>query len=716
MNKMKTSLKLLAGLSAGAVLLLSCAKVQEEDPQETAAAPEANVPEPDETPAREGYWYEKVGVCVGAGSKVSFDENTGKFTWQGNEKVLVQRSGGTAYEATVSTVGSAAEITVELAEGETRSGFAYYPANIGNASAALRSLDVTLPSKYGSPGSDNYIYPYAPTPMIGQQADASGVVTSDKITFYHLGGVALLTLNAGDFTHYEGSVPSANQVLKHIKIVADKKICGDFTATASSGHYQIATDGSSSDSMVQYRLASALRPSNVDDSPHSGKIIVPLPVGNYTILSVEGWSNESTSNILAKGGMVDRFSIVRAGGVKRELEMKPWWPKDYGAYDLVFGTANCIVDGGTASGRSVTFDVTPYEAGENYTYTRIIADFTAHDQTLDRVPTSAKVLWYEGYSAAPAISLDKSSYPWKATVSNLSGTGNAVVALCNTGGDIVWSFHIWSPGFDPTESANRTWCNGNVLMGLSLGAMSAETSAEDINLADACGMYYQWGRKDPLGRSDGTVGGDYALKAMTEVGGTAPSTSSVVAVGSGFSDSEDPDEHILYTLSHPHVQITSNINGSYNWLTAATYSSEKFDNKLWGTTCASGPVYTEYGKTIFDPCPAGWKVANTYQGINSPVSKYWDVTHVADKGKTMTDTGKGGCSTDFAPYCGLRHRGSGVVNYVGQEGSCWSSSSSAADQTAQCWRVSMPGNSDDKFTRAHPADRASARTVRCVKL
>lgn len=319
-----------------------------------------------------------------------------------------------------------------------------------------------------------------------------------------------------------------------------------------------------------------------------------------------------------------------------------------------------------------------------------------------------------------AISLDKSSYPWKATVSNLSGTGNAVVALCNTGGDIVWSFHIWSPGFDPTESANRTWCNGKVLMGLSLGAMSAETSAEDINLADACGMYYQWGRKDPLGRSDGNTS-TYALKTMTEVGGTAPIVSNSIFVGNAvFTEPTSPEEHILYTLSHPDKYITSNINGSYNWLTAATYSSEKFDNKLWGTTCASSTVYTEYGKTIFDPCPAGWKVANTYLGINSPVGDYWTVAHVADKGKTMTDAGQEGCSTDFAPYCGLRHRGTGYVNYVGQEGSAWSSSSTADDRRAQSWRVSMPGSGEeftfDSFTRAHLADRASARTVRCVKL
>ncbi len=715
MSKMKISLKLLASLSAGAVLLLSCAKVQEEEPQGTAVSPEESAPESDETPVREGYWYEKVGISLGASSsRVSFSEDNGKFTWQGNEKVLVQRSGGTAYEATVRTVGSAAEITVELAEGETRSGFAYYPANIGNASAPLRSLDVTLPASYGSadnPSTGYYVYPYAPTPMIGQQADANGVVTSDKITLYHLGGVALLTLNAGDFSGYDGSVPSENQVLKFIKVITDKKICGDFTASASSGHYQIATDGSSSDNEVQFRLNPALRPSDVDASPHSGKIILPMPIGIYTILSVEGWSN-GTSTLLAKGGMVDAFSIVRAGGVKRTLEMKAWWPKDYGAYDLVFGTGNCIVDGGTASRRSVTFDVTPYEAGENYTYTRIIADFTATDQTLDRIPASASVLWYEGYSAAPAISLNTDSYPWTATVSNLSGTGNAVVALHNTSGDIVWSFHIWSPGFDPTTSETRTWCNGNVVMGLSLGAMSAETNGGDVVLADACGMYYQWGRKDPLGRSDGNTS-TFALKTMTEVDGTAPSTSSVVAVGSSeFSDSENPDEHILYTLSHPHVQITSNIDNSYNWLTAAINSSEKFDNKLWGTTCASGPVYTEYGKTIFDPCPAGWKVANTFQGFNSPISDYWMVSHFEGKGKAMAS--KGICSTDFAPYCGLRHRGSGAVNYVGQEGSVWSSSSSATARTAQCWRVSMPD--EDRFTRAQEADRASARTVRCVKL
>lgn len=76
--------------------------------------------------------------------------------------------------------------------------------------------------------------------------------------------------------------------------------------------------------------------------------------------------------------------------------------------------------------------------------------------------------------------------------------GNAVIALADAAGEIVWSWHLW---FTP-EPRRVTYANGRVLLDRSLGAVGTTPGS-----AEAYGLYYQWGRKDPF------------------CGGTAPETS-----------------------------------------------------------------------------------------------------------------------------------------------------------------------------------------------
>ena len=67
--------------------------------------------------------------------------------------------------------------------------------------------------------------------------------------------------------------------------------------------------------------------------------------------------------------------------------------------------------------------------------------------------------------------------------------GNAVIALADAAGEIVWSWHLW---FTP-EPRMVTYANGRVLLDRSLGAVGTTPGS-----AEAYGLYYQWGRKDPF--------------------------------------------------------------------------------------------------------------------------------------------------------------------------------------------------------------------------
>lgn len=636
--------------------------------------------------------YERIGVGVDGqpqssaqavaadGTKVTFNETSGSFSWQGTDFIRVQRSENAAVDVAIETSGSAASVEVPLIGTETRAGFAYSPASIqpNTDVSAVGSTSLKIPDTYS-----DYAYPYAPTPMLAVQTDAHGVVSI--LNFQHLGGLMLLTVNV------DSDVTSS---VTKIKVTFDKRVCGDFTATVSGGYYQIATDSSSDNKSITYNLATPVAPGG------SQKLFVPLPVGTYTVRYVSGYDADGALVSVTTTASASR-TLARKGGRKVSVTMtKATSIEHYTPYELVYGKGNCVIDDGTDDDRSVTFDATPYLADADYLYTNTPAEMSP---LYKEDPVSAKVLWYEGLSKAPSASLSPN---YQVTVSGISGTGNCVVGLYNAN-EIVWSFHIWSPGWNPTTTDTRNY-NGYIVMGASLGAMNAYPDAASATLANACGMYYQWGRKDPLGRSSGS-GTD--LTSMTAVqSGIVPAAGTTIAVNdAAIGTATSVADHIAYSIKNPHVFIT-NGTGSNAWF--STYSrytetNDNWDNNLWGTTY-DGKTYAEIGKTIFDPCPAGWKVSTTGQ-----VFANCTTTKVNRMGLTVTEVG-GTSITDFIAYSGYRDNSSGAVGAVAGPngfGYYWSS----------CHYTSSNSNGEYMLAGANllPSNgfgRAYGYPVRCVRL
>lgn len=76
-------------------------------------------------------------------------------------------------------------------------------------------------------------------------------------------------------------------------------------------------------------------------------------------------------------------------------------------------------------------------------------------------------------------------------------SGNAVVAAVDAAGNILWSWHLWVVDYDPAASLFTTTPNASgttwSFMDRNLGALTVERGSFDSN-----GMLYQWGRKDPF--------------------------------------------------------------------------------------------------------------------------------------------------------------------------------------------------------------------------
>lgn len=216
--------------------------------------------------------------------------------------------------------------------------------------------------------------------------------------------------------------------------------------------------------------------------------------------------------------------------------------------------------------------------------------------------------------------------------------GNAVVAAKDAAGNILWSWHLW---FTDLPQSQTYYNNAGIVMDRNLGATSA-TPGE----VGAIGLLYQWGRKDPfLGSS--------SISTASKAASTLEWPSAV------RSNSEYGT--IDYATAHPTTFISGNFS-NYDWYYTG---SESTDNTRWTTS--------DKAKSIYDPCPAGWRVPDG--GKNGIWSKAVGATsfnwEFDDSNLGMDFLGKLGTLSIWYPASG--HMNGGALEGVGQHGLYWSS-------------------------------------------
>ncbi len=152
----------------------------------------------------------------------------------------------------------------------------------------------------------------------------------------------------------------------------------------------------------------------------------------------------------------------------------------------------------------------------------------------------------------------------------LLSEGNVVIAAYDEeGGNILWTWHIWIT--DRVKA--QGYPNGYIVQDRNLGALSCEPDGG----AGMKGLYYQWGRPTPFNTVASGVYG-----AVSKV----PSDASQVAT---------VDE----AVKNPTTLYGSGDTSGYDWLATK-------NNALWGYQ----NEHTDLEKTIYDPCPPGYMVAD----------------------------------------------------------------------------------------------------------
>jgi len=190
-------------------------------------------------------------------------------------------------------------------------------------------------------------------------------------------------------------------------------------------------------------------------------------------------------------------------------------------------------------------------------------------------PYDAVVLWEtwnDDSEVTPGSVLESASYAEDYIIIHTPATlqpGNAVVAARNQEGDILWSWHIWIPATE-IKTGSFSGIFGEDLMDRNLGALVATVDGDSAIDPLSYGLVYQWGRKDPF-----TAAGAF--------------NSGTPATCAGEQDEVAPGQ-ITLAESIKHPRLLGHIDNG-DWLSET-------DDLMWSET----------DKTLYDPCPAGYRV------------------------------------------------------------------------------------------------------------
>ena len=273
--------------------------------------------------------------------------------------------------------------------------------------------------------------------------------------------------------------------------------------------------------------------------------------------------------------------------------------------------------------------------------------------------------------------------------------GNAVIVM-KVNGEIYWSWHIWCTDYNPNLKNGQQELNGYVWMDRNIGA-TYNFYNEEGGIRSK-GFLYQWGRKDlfPPAKGWEKTEADEELYGIT--GELKLFSRTPVTVLNNISNSVH-NPMTFYTSSDP-------------WYTVNEKLADYALRYLWNTKLGK--------KTLFDPCPAGWRVPAPKDVEDSP----WPPTDCVVFYKEIKGSGFN-ASDVYYPAAGYRLNSTGdMMMDINSDmpysywGRYWSGNLRRSFTMTLTFAVGWgegPGYVGELHGVYAKLERASAVSVRCVK-
>ena len=518
--------------------------------------------------------------------------------------------------------------------------YLYYPYNV-NAGKDPLSVPLTVPSSQNQAGADDIVhlaatdFLYATTMANRPNGEAEQAV---MVTFNHALSVLNIALTSAQSNYSVSDIRVRFEDESEIFSVSDGSVNlsdGSLTLTSGTPEISLHLNEAAKLSATPVNAYMTITPG------HAGKTF-------SVYAKVNGIETKLGSKKVPASGI--------PVGVKAALSFEVGEISTGHEYvDLsASGTANCYLI--TAPG-FYKFKADVKGNGVVPSQLESVAGETAI------APKSALVLWYNTLQTSnnwvdespvyvSSVSLDSDGYI-KFYTPDVFVPGNVVIAAfaeegvtyenitvdenkCINNATLLWSWNIWAAeGYDPEATAVIS--GGKTFMDRNIGAaISGVGSIGNYEPAYAVGNYYQWGRKDPF-PSIADYCNYYPCQYANTLIGT-PTYTPIVALRVhgqsaaknvnnqvwGYRTKEDgsfnmdSSWHTIernsigapsssnsvfsgYAVEHPYVYILNSKypdGGYYPWVTTDDQSYRAF----WGGADSQ--------KTLFDPCPVGWRVCN----------------------------------------------------------------------------------------------------------
>ena len=497
-------------------------------------------------------------------SKVAINDADGKTTWAVGDEIAIH---GKYFDKSVTVTLAAGNITDAGKKATFTVTLPAKPYGVGSNDSEKESNPDGYYAVYPASAlidddGENHLYYYSAFGNTNLPLMASYYKSEEKkFTFYNLCGIMSFTVDGDDYDGYE--IEGLNE-----EVVGYNHYTVKITTAEQNFNYTSHTSGPLT------KLSGVV----VHDGTTPNLICFPNGVsfteGFKLVLKKSGTPVKQL--VYSSAITIARNKYRPMGNIKTHLEdyvvSVPPATNHYNTSAIAVGTATALDGTATANCYVVS-------AAGNYKFKAVKGNNT--DEKLTTI-ASVGILW-ETLNTTDAINpndiISAVDYEYKdgntpymvfSTPSTLKH-GNAVIYAKDDHDDIIWSWHIWIPEVAVSYTDYTSFIGGE-MMNMNLGALE-EVPATGEATIKSLGLLYQWGRKDPF------------------VGAATWASNPTVATVAGTA----------WTTSQTMVSISKAIK------TPSVYYFNQNDSGNWCTT-NSLTLWNDSGKTIYDPCPPGYKV------------------------------------------------------------------------------------------------------------
>ena len=219
-------------------------------------------------------------------------------------------------------------------------------------------------------------------------------------------------------------------------------------------------------------------------------------------------------------------------------------------------------------------------------------------------PKSAKLLWQDVQNFVSDVTFNPKDGKVHYTANKTSG--NALIAVYdgpNGTGNVLWSWHVWGTGDQPVAEEYTNMANAKfMVMDRPLGAHSKTSTTATL---------YQWGRKDPIPNSSVyfKTEGDNSPAINIEESYPINKKNSTHTL---LETIQEPDK-IMYCLNPQDGMAQGSYLVPANTLLWGDGNElSQFDLRPDQLADPRADNKWLYQKTIYDPSPVGYRVANKF--------------------------------------------------------------------------------------------------------